>query len=114
MKKAFILACFSLAGLAARAQVYVDGVRLDASNASAYVEAVALRKEDEGYHFILDYGQKVETKRTKGDFLTDAEGRRYEFRSAVDGLNFLFENGWEVSEVYVYNDIRRYLLRRRA
>jgi hypothetical protein len=114
MKKAVLLAfllplCFALS-----AQIYVDGIRLDLSNSSAYMEVVALRKEKDGrYHFVADYGQTQDADLTKGDFLTDEKNNRYEFRSMVDGLNFLYENGWEVHEIYVYNDLRRYLLKRK-
>jgi len=61
----------------------------------------------------VDYGQKAKRDIKPGECLTDAQGRRYEFRSGVDGLNFLYENGWEVAEVYTYEELRRYLLKRR-
>lgn len=115
MKKAILLLLFLPLSFALSAQIFVDGIRLDASNSSAYLEVVALRKEADGrYHFVADYGQTQDADLTKGDFLTDEKNSRYEFRSQIDGLNFLYENGWEVSQVYVYKDLRRYLLKRRV
>lgn len=115
MKKTFILLFFLCQSVAAFSQLYVDGVRLDVSNTSAYLETIVrIRDRDNpSFYFIVDYGQKAKPGLNDGDYLTDAGGRRYEFRSVVDGLNFLFENGWEVVQVYVYNDLRRYLLKRR-
>lgn len=113
MKKALLFFVFAACSLSVYAQVFVDGIQVDQSNAGAYLEVIALHKEDETYHFVADYGQKRQPGLTKGDFLTDSQNRRYEFRSPVDGLNFLFENGWEVSTVYVYKDIRHYLMRPR-
>lgn len=113
MKKiALFLVLMAQAWLAA-AQLYVEGTPLGPSNTSAYLEATPLRRNDGTYHFQIDYGQKPARDIKPGECLTDDKGRRYEFRSAVDGLNFLYENGWEVTVVYNVEDIRRYLLKRR-
>jgi hypothetical protein len=113
MKKVTLLSLFLLNGLVLSAQLYVEGVLLDATNTSAYLEATPLRRNDGTYHFKIDYGQKVKADVKPGECLTDSKARRYEFRSAVDGLNFLYENGWEVAVVYNVEDMRRYLLKRR-
>lgn len=115
MKKAILLLMGIAISLSVSAQIYVDGILLGPTNSSAYLEVVALRKEADGrYHFVADYGQAQDADLTKGDFLTDEKNSRYEFRSQIDGLNFLYENGWEVAQVYVYKDLRRYLLKRRV
>ena len=116
MKKAVFLAVFLLQAWYASAQLYVDGKRLDSSNSSAYIEAIVrIRdKENPNFYLVIDHGQRARPGLDNGDYLTDEGGRRYEFRSLVDGLNFLYENGWEVDQVYVYNDLRRYLLKRRG
>lgn len=112
MKKAFFLSLFLLNSLAAYAQLYVDGVKLDLTNSGAYLEAIIVRRSDR-YYVNIDYGQKAKRDDFNEECLTDANNRRYEFKSNVDALNYMFENGWDVQTVYVYNDIRRYLLRRR-
>lgn len=113
MKKVFMLLLFLAQALFVSAQLYVEGVSLDATNTSAYLEATPLRRTDGTYHFQIDYGQKAKREVKPGECLTDDKSRRFEFRSAVDGLNFLYENGWEVLVVYNVEDIRRYLLKRR-
>lgn len=93
------------------AQIYVEGTLLTPSNTGVYIEVTPLRRTDGTYHIGVDYGQT--RSRRPNDCLTDNKGRRYEFRSAIDGLNFLYDNGWEVVVVYPVEDIRRYLLKRR-
>lgn len=113
MKKILLALLFSAQALLLSAQLYVEGTLLTSANTSAYLEATPLRRTDGTYHFQIDYGQKANKNVKPGECLTDDKGRRYEFRSAVDGLNFLYENGWEVSVVYNVEDLRRYLLKRR-
>ncbi len=93
------------------AQLYVEGTLLTSSNTGAYIEITPLRRADGTYHLGVDYGQTRSHK--PHDCLTDSKGRRYEFRSAIDGLNYVYENGWEVATVYPVEDIRRYLMKRR-
>ncbi len=113
MKKVIFLVLFLAQSLWAAAQLYVEGTLLSSVNTSAYLEATPLRRTDGSYHFQIDYGQKANRDVKPGECLTDDKGRRYEFRSTVDGLNFLYENGWEVSVVYNVEDMRRFLLKRR-
>jgi hypothetical protein len=114
MKKVIFLFIFLSAGIFTYAQqLYVEGTALDASNTSAYLEATPLRRTDGSYHFKIDYGQKADAKAKPGECLTDDKGRRYEFRSAVDGLNFLYEHGWDVVLESTVADMRRFLLKRR-
>ncbi len=94
------------------AQLYVEGILLTPSNTGVYIEVMPLRRMDGTYHFGIDYGQR--RKNRPHDCLSDSKGRRYEFRSTVDGLNYLYENGWEVVTVYPVEDIRRYLMKRRS
>lgn len=113
MKKTLALLLFSAQAILVSAQLYVEGALLTSANTSAYLEATPLRRNDGTYHFKIDYGQKADRNAKPGECLTDDKGRRYEFRSTVDGLNFLYENGCEVSVVYNVEDLRRYLLKRR-
>ncbi|MCS7036212.1 MAG: hypothetical protein RMJ33_06845 [Saprospiraceae bacterium] len=111
MKHLLITALGILWSTLLAAQLYVEGTLLSPSNTGAYIEVTPLRRTDGTYHMGVDYGQT--RGRRPHDCLTDNKGRRYEFRSAVDGLNFLHENGWEVVVVYPVEDIRRYLMKRR-
>lgn len=114
MKKLILLALFVAAGFSGFAQqLYVEGVALGSTNTSAYLEATPLRRTDGTYHFQIDYGQKADPKVKPGECLTDDKARRYEFRSTVDGLNFLYEHGWEVVLESTVADMRRFLLKRR-
>lgn len=108
-----LIICFLTQSLSAFSQLYVEGTMLTSANTSAYLEATPLRRADGTYHFKIDYGQKPARDAKPGECLTDDKARRYEFRSTVDGLNFLYENGWEVAIVYNVEDLRRYLLKRR-
>ena len=114
MKKVILLFVFLAQGLYLSAQLYVEGTPLTDTNTSAYLEATPLRRTDGTYHYEIDYGQKADRKVKPGECLTDEKARRYEFRSAVDGLNFLYEHGWEVVVVYDVADMRRYLLKKRG
>jgi hypothetical protein len=40
-------------------------------------------------------------------------GRRFDFRSLVDGLNFFYDEGWEVAQISTLERGRRFLLKRR-
>ncbi|TNE69709.1 MAG: hypothetical protein EP344_00085 [Bacteroidetes bacterium] len=114
MKKVLFLLVFLAQGYFLSAQLYVEGTMLTTANTSAYLEATPLRRTDGTYHFQIDYGQKADREVKPGECLTDDKARRYEFRSAVDGLNFLYEHGWEVVVVYDVSDMRRYLLKKRG
>ncbi|MBK8192259.1 MAG: hypothetical protein IPK76_03195 [Lewinellaceae bacterium] len=113
MKKVIFLLFFLAQSLFASAQLFVEGTELTLLNTSAYLEASPLRRTDGTYHFQIDYGQKPDSKTKPGECLTDNKARRFEFRSTVDGLNFLFEHGWEVVLTSDVGDMRRFLLKRR-
>ena len=96
--------------LIASAQIFVEGIKIEPSNTGQYIEIDPLFREDGRCTFQVDYGQS----NPKEDFVTDAEGRRFDFRSLVDGLNFFYKDGWEVAQVSVLErGGRRFLLKRR-
>ncbi len=111
MKHLFITALGLLWSTLLSAQLYVEGTLLTPSNTGAYMEIRPLRNSDKSFLISVDYGQRRSQR--PFDCLTDDKGRRYEFHSAVDALNFLYDNGWEVIAVYTVQEMRRYLLRRR-
>ena len=104
---------FTLALLAhtffASAQVFVEGVKIEPTNTGQYIELDPLYREDGRCTFRVDFGQS----NPKEDYVTDVNGKRYDFRSLVDGLNFFYEEGWQVDQVSVLDRGRRFLLKRR-
>jgi hypothetical protein len=110
MKKVFILSLLLANGLFAFAQVYVKGIQLTAANTGNYFEVDPSFLTNGRCIFQADYGQSE----PKEDYLTDSNGKRVDFRSLVDGLNFLYDNGWEVAQITVQQERgRRFLLKRR-
>jgi hypothetical protein len=104
---------FTLALLAhtlfASAQIFVEGVKIEPSNTGQYIELDPLYREDGRCTFRVDFGQS----NPKEDYVTDVNGKRYDFRSLVDGLNFFYEEGWQVDQVSVLDRGRRFLMKRR-
>lgn len=104
---------FTLALLAhtlfASAQIFVEGVKIEPSNTGQYIELDPLYREDGRCTFRVDFGQSD----PKEDFVTDVNGKRFDFRSLIDGLNFFYEEGWQVDQVSVLDRGRRFLLKRR-
>jgi hypothetical protein len=104
---------FTLALLAhtlfATAQIFVEGVKIEPTNTGQYIELDPLYREDGRCTFHVDFGQS----NPKEDYVTDVNGKRYDFRSLIDGLNFFYEEGWQVDQVSVTEHGRRFLLKRR-
>ncbi|MCB0528158.1 MAG: hypothetical protein KDC61_19865 [Saprospiraceae bacterium] len=111
MKKEFLCLVFGLFIIAnASAQIYVEGVRLTPDNTGQYIELDPKFRSDGRCTFIVDYGQS----NAREDYVTDEHGKRYDFRSLVDGLNVFYQEGWEVFQITVMEESgRRYLLKRR-
>ena len=109
MKKALLISALMAQTLFAAAQVYVEGVKIEPSNTGQYIELDPLYREDGRCTFRVDYGQS----NPKEDYVTDQNGKRFDFRSLVDGLNFFYEEGWEVAQTSVLERGRRFLLKRR-
>jgi hypothetical protein len=104
---------FTLALLAhtlfASAQIFVEGVKIEPSNTGQYIELDPLYREDGRCTFRVDFGQS----NPKEDYVTDVNGKRFDFRSLIDGLNFFYEEGWQVDQVSVLDRGRRFLMKRR-
>lgn len=109
MKKTTLLLALLAQTMIAAAQIYVEGVKLEPGNTGQYIELDPLYREDGQCTFRVDYGQS----NPKEDFVTDSHGKRYDFRSLVDGLNIFYLEGWEVAQVSVLDRGRRFLLKRR-
>lgn len=110
MKKVLFSFFFALAGSGLlSAQIYVEGVKLTPDNTGQYIELDPQFRTDGRCTFQVDYGQA----NPKEDHVTDEYGKRYDFRSLVDGLNTFYAEGWEVAQISVVDSGRRYLLKRR-
>ncbi|MBL7829311.1 MAG: hypothetical protein JNJ57_21930 [Saprospiraceae bacterium] len=109
MKKVTLFIAFLAQVSLAGAQIFIEGAKLEPSNTGQYMEVDPLYREDGRCAFQVDYGQS----NPKEDFVTDSGGKRFDFRSLVDGLNFFYEEGWEVAQITVLERGRRFLLKRR-
>lgn len=110
MKKTLLCLMLSIAGGPFLfSQIYVEGVKITPNNTGQYVELDPQFRADGRCTFRVDYGQSE----SKEDYITDENGKHYDFRSLVDGLNFFYTEGWEVSQIAVLESGRRYLLKRR-
>lgn len=109
MKKLLFLSLFIGFGAGLWAQVYVEGVKLGPDNTGQYIELTPLFRENGECTFSVDFGQA----NPKEDRVTDGSGKRFDFRSLIEGLNYFYDNGWEVHSVIAPEHGRRYLLKRR-
>ena len=109
MKKITFTLAFLAHTLIASAQLFVEGVKVEPSNTGQYIELDPLYREDGRCTFRVDFGQS----NPKEDYVTDINGKRYDFRSLVDGLNFFYEEGWQVDQISVLDRGRRFLMKRR-
>ena len=109
MKKITLTLALLAQTLLASAQIFVEGVKIEPTNTGQYIEIDPLYREDGRCTFRVDFGQSS----PKEDYVTDVNGKRFDFRSLVDGLNFFYEEGWQVDQVIVLERGRQFLLRRR-
>lgn len=107
-KNTLILALLAFGPLA-HSQVYVDGVKLESTNTGHYIEVDPLFKTDGQCTFKVDFGQS----KPQEDYITDQYGKKFDFRSLIDGLNYFYDNGWEVSQISQNERGRRFLLKKR-
>lgn len=109
MKKITLTLALLAQTLLASAQIFVEGVKIEPTNTGQYIEIDPLYREDGRCTFRVDFGQSS----PKEDYVTDVNGKRFDFRSLVDGLNFFYEEGWQVDQVSVLDRGRQFLLKRR-
>ena len=109
MKKTTFTLALLACSLFAFAQIFVEGVKIEPGNTGQYLEIDPLFREDGRCTFRVDFGQS----NPKEDYVTDVNGKRFDFRSLADGLNFFYEEGWQVDQVSVLDRGRRFLLKRR-
>ena len=80
-----------------------------------YCQLKARPKLNGRYVISIDYGQQQ--KLISENLLRDAAGKAVEFRSAIDALNWLNGQGWELMSTFVLvedgDGVAYYVLRRR-
>ncbi|MEO0469645.1 MAG: hypothetical protein AAF206_08505 [Bacteroidota bacterium] len=84
---------------------------------SVEVECIFQKGNIRSYGALVDYGQPVE-RRGIGSILrarriTDESGERTLFNSAIDILNYMNSDGWELVEVIVKDDDNREFIMKR-
>ncbi len=110
MKKTILLFVLSAHALLAQAQIFVEGVQLTPDNTGQYIELDPIFKGNGECALVVDYGQA----NPRQDFVTDANKKRFDFRSLVDGLNYFYANGWELAIATTQESTgRRFFLKRR-
>lgn len=66
---------------------------------------------------LIDFGQFSRSLSTKDQVIVDAEGRRMQFNSMIEALNFMSANGYEFVQAYGVsinnNEIEHYYLLRK-
>jgi hypothetical protein len=117
MKKYLFSVLLSFIAYAASAQIYVNGkdITADTEKLGQYLEICPFQILENRVRFRVDYGQVACNTPFTWDrcVLTDANGTQKRFDSVVEGLNFFYQNGWEVWQTYIVDeDSRVYLLRR--
>ena len=60
---------------------------------------------------LVDYGQPTKLDGNVEKLLRDSTGKKMEFNSLIDALNFMSENGYELA--HPYGALNNYLLLRR-
>ena len=117
MKKSILTVAMVIAGLAAQAQVVVDGVDITTSDAK-YVELLGVTKllNPQEVSVIVDYGQDVKWN-SRAQTIKGADGKNMSFESMVDALNFFDANGYDyVSRETItigQQNVYHFLLKRR-
>lgn len=111
------LACFAIGTSYVAAQT-VNDVPLSQIN-EEYVQIVGTSKIVGNKVTIeVDFGQHNSfwTATGNGNVIKDADGKKMEFNSMIDALNFMAENGYEVVQAYAFStgsqNVYHYLLQK--
>ncbi|MBF9238650.1 hypothetical protein I2I05_14695 [Hymenobacter sp. BT683] len=115
MKQFFLALCLTAGTVAAAnaqapAPNAANGQRLE-----EYCQVTARPKLNGRYVIAIDYGQRQ--KLISENLFRDATGKSVEFNSAMDALNWLSAQGWELASTFVLvednSSVAYYVLRRR-
>ena len=100
MKKIIFSSLFFFAAFAANAQLFVEGVPIDSIHHGEYliIETIEIGSID----FKVELEKEIKKSgfiTSANDYLTDKKGKNKHFDTLTGGLNFFFENGWELAFV---------------
>ncbi|GLR16456.1 hypothetical protein [Portibacter lacus] len=94
-----VLAILSFAKIGS-AQLFIDGKELR-QETTQYIEIEFFSVVGSAdVKMFIDYGQNVGFMDRKNRIVSDKKGKALIFNSPVHGLNWLYENGYEVLNVY--------------
>ena len=117
MKKTLLILLISLLISSFGFSQTVNGVPLKDINAE-YVQimgAPVLLKNK--LRILIDFGQFSRSLSTKDQVIVDSEGKRMQFNSMIEALNFMSANGYEFVQAYGVsisnNEIEHYYLLRK-
>jgi len=105
--------------LSLSAQVIINEVDINTEKGTEYCEIVGYGKLLSAKMVIyVDYGQKRKfMTNPKKFYIRDKEGKKIIFYSMIQGLNFMYANGWEFVHCYVATtskgNVYHYLLKRK-
>ncbi|MFN4254364.1 MAG: hypothetical protein ACK4Q5_05105 [Saprospiraceae bacterium] len=117
MKKSlFVLLCLVLGTFAAKAQIFVEGLPLDSVHRGEYLIVEFSSEVNRKCFVLIESDQRIDREPfSRGDWMTDASGKRKWFETRTAALNFIVEQGWDVAFVLTSDrwDDNRLLLRRK-
>lgn len=84
----------------ASAQIFIDGKELRQETTKfVEVEFIGVLGSAD-VRMLIDYGQNISFIDRRNRIVSDNRGKALIFNSAIHGLNWLYQEGYEVAEVY--------------
>jgi hypothetical protein len=115
MKSILIASALTLSTLSTTYAQTSGGISATTKRTEEYCQLKARQKINGRYVVSIDYGQQQ--KLVSENLFRDATGKAVEFRSAIDALNWLNGQGWELMSTFVLvedgDGVAYYVLRRR-
>lgn len=113
MKKSLVvLMCLVWGAVAAKAQIFVEGLPLDSVHHGEYLAVEFTVDFDRRSYVLVESDRWIDREPfRRGDWLTNENGKRRAFETRIAALNYLVANGWDIAFVLVPDS--RLLLRRK-
>ena len=120
MKRMFVM--LMLVSFTLSAQVIIDGVDINQMDDVEYCQIVGQGKFlSAKIKIIVDYGQKRTLLGEKNFAIRGKDGKKIQFFSMIQALNFMYANGWEYVDSHIVTvksglkgsqNVYHYILRR--
>ena len=94
MKKVILLTLFGFVIHVSKSQVFIKDRNINADSTIRYFEIYMSSDHSTNTIYSVDYGQRQGFLFT--DYIADASGKRVKFRSPMDLLNYITNNGWKL------------------